>query len=523
MTDFGDRARSIASRFLQTALVVDDEARIEVEATVPKTVQTPDLRSFEGAATTDYSAEPDGLHSLDIRALVEAFAARGVICGVLIPRPGEDETENVSTAGRRADIVVLDWRLNGDNGEAALAMLERILSEDRDRLRLIAIYTGQQNLGEIGRTVARELRERLELEFNSVDERFVELVRLHCRIVIYAKSGSEKMAAEMRDRATREEDFPERLVLDFATMTSGLLPGIALTSLAAIRENAHRVLDRFQATLDPAFLAHSACLTAPPEAQLHMVSVLASELHSIMDDAVTSDGPGDIAAVRDWLDERRPGEQIDFKGTTVERDRVLALVEKGLEQSGGPLRKSDFRSLSSGFSGIVDDENELDRQLAWMFAFRTVYNAPLPILQLGATLRHVRCDESEEFYLCMRPKCDSVRLKVEEAFVLLPLVEPVKHTMQCVLCTEAATYRRFSIGTLPSEWEVARFVPDDKTGTVVSQRDGSQFCFEDVAGRRFDWLGELKPEFAQRVAHHLATEMSRIAINNSEWLRREER
>ena len=55
-------------------------------------------------------------------------------------------------------------------------------------------------------------------------------------------------------------DLPERLVQDFAAMTEGLLPGIALTSLTAVREGAHRVLDQFCADLDPAFLAHRACI-----------------------------------------------------------------------------------------------------------------------------------------------------------------------------------------------------------------------------------------------------------------------
>ena len=74
-------------------------------------------------------------------------------------------------------------------------------------------------------------------------------------------------------------------------MTEGLLPSIALTSLTAIRENSHKVLDKFHAELDPAFLAHRAGLPAPEDSQQHMVDQLASELHAVMDDAAAKESP----------------------------------------------------------------------------------------------------------------------------------------------------------------------------------------------------------------------------------------
>ena len=37
---------------------------------------------------------------------------------------------------------------------------------------------------------------------------------------------------------------------------------------------------------------------------------------------------------------------------------------------------------------------------------------------------------------------------------------------------------------------------------------------------RFVWQGELKAEFAQRIAQTFTANLSRVAVDESEWLRR---
>lgn len=81
---------------------------------------------------------------------------------------------------------------------------------------------------------------------------------------------------------------------------NGLLPSVVLTALGAVRENVHRMLECFGRDLDPAFLVHRACLPQPPESEQHIVEQIASELHGIMDDAVSHKSPAGIEAIEHW-------------------------------------------------------------------------------------------------------------------------------------------------------------------------------------------------------------------------------
>ena len=88
--------------------------------------------------------------------------------------------------------------------------------------------------------------------------------------------------------------------MNSVTMTNGLLRTVALAGITTIRENAHRVLARFDETLDAAYLGHRILLPHPPDAEDHLVAALGSELVSILDE----DRPGahaDIEAIKQWL------------------------------------------------------------------------------------------------------------------------------------------------------------------------------------------------------------------------------
>ena len=131
-----------------------------------------------------------------------------------------------------------------------------------------------------------------------------------CLIVIYVKPGTT-VEAGLQTRSVRESDLAERLIGDLTGMVEGLMPSIALTGLTAVRENAHKVLRRFETKLDPAFLTHRACLPSPADSEQHMVAQLASELHGIMDEAVAKESPATIDVIGWWLSK--------FKGDVVPR------------------------------------------------------------------------------------------------------------------------------------------------------------------------------------------------------------
>lgn len=528
MNDFSQRCTRIAERFLLTAVIVDDRAHYDGSSPPPTELKKPDRRaSARPAEKSDESEAIDvRLHSLNARVLVDAFSERGLICAVVAPRPDTAPDATVVPAAKRADIVVLDWQLNQDDGKGALSVLSKIIEADAgERLRLVAVYTGEQDIIAIGQTIEREMRKR-EWTFKP-DDRGVVLSYRHCRIVIYAKPDTQ-LVPGLKNRSIPEKAVPESLIGDFVDMTTGLLPGIALSSLAAVRDNTHKVLDGFQPSLDAAFLAHRACLPAPEDSRQHIVSQIASELHAIMDDAAVTDNPAGIDAIKDWLEWTAGKENAEFTfgKKKLSFDKTFTLLSKGLKSPNVPLKENDFKYLSSGFAGKQDLADKLDLQLAWMINFRTVFNAPPPVLWLGTVLRRDSDKDDTGFFLCMRPRCDSMRLKGEDIFLLLPLIEPKEKTIQLVIriSSEPETYRRVSVGIQASEWSLVRFVPSKAGGPVTAEKDNDgAFFFVAADETRYQWVGELKAEFAQRIAQHFASGLSRVAVDNSEWLRRHEK
>ena len=108
---FGPRSRDLAQRFLQTAVVVDDEAHMarggndgpRAKVAVPSRHTPPSSRDDQGPVGRG------SMHNLKAGSIMDSFSALGVICGVVGPTGLAMETM------RQADIVVLDWLLqDGD-------------------------------------------------------------------------------------------------------------------------------------------------------------------------------------------------------------------------------------------------------------------------------------------------------------------------------------------------------------------------------------------------------------------------
>ena len=503
---------AFARRFLQTAVVVDDEAYMPLagDDRPEAGLVAPDRRTRALNRDSQVAVDRRSKHTLNARSAMEAFSALGIICGVVGP------TDSAMETMRQADIVIIDWFLEDNKPQHALNLVRNLLKEEEDQnsLRLLAIYTGEAGLEKISATVSKELMKAgLDPE---VDETRTTISYRHGCVVLYAKSDVN-LAEQLKSRSVAEDILPKKLVEDFALMTRGLLPAIALTSLTAVREGAHKVLDRFGADLDPAFLAHRTCLSDRHDAELQIVRHMAEELRGLMDNAVARASPGGSEAVETWI--RRKGDgtaNFVFGDKTLDLEQTISLANKGLEA--GELRKNAFEKLAIGFSG--NDAVDLDERLAWIMNFRTVYDVPAPTLWLGTVVTE-SSSNSKKHLICIRPRCDCVRLKGKTSFYFLPLVNP-RTGMEQIVVRLDGTFKRLGIHLDQGGWVCKSFEPLPDNNAVIAEKRGSGdgFEFRDVGGKRFTWRGELKAEYAQRIAQTLASELSRVAIDESEWLRR---
>ena len=523
--DFDEHCRKIAERFLLTAVVVDDRPFFRPLPSPTRAVRP--TRQSVAQASEPKEPRKRELQDLDVAALTDSFARHGMVCGVIVPdRDLTEETRSLDPLGQ-ADILILDWQLHGNNGRSALELLTFILGGGRgNRLRLIAVYTGEPGLLRIREKIVNCLEGLDELGHRvEPGEADCEIAFGPCRIVIYAKPNTPTPG--LGDRSVEEADLPNRLVGDFTTMVDGLLPGLVLTALTAVRENVYRVLERFDRELDPAFLAHRACLPVPSDSEQHIVEQVASELHGVMDDAILTHNPAGLDPIHQWLVKKTGGGKLSFgQGKEMTVAQTVDLLTEGIKKANGPLSKNkDYANLSCGFSLGAENSRALDRRLASAMCFRMVLDEETRILWMGTVLER---REKEELFLCVTPKCDSVRLETCEAsFLLLPLLRPPSGTPQLVLPPrETETqYERATICTDPSRWETVSFKVNGREAqcVVAEEKPGGGFSFRDVADGHYDWVGELKAEFAQTVAQGIAERLSRVPLNKSEWLRRSER
>lgn len=568
-TAFVDRSRRVSKRFLQTAVVVDDQPHYLKEPR-PGQVTPPSRGGGKTVRAGGEDLPPGKPPKNDLRAklLADSFASRGIVCAILQPvltdggpsveREEIQEVESrADLATQRADIVILDWNLRGDDanpGSDAKGIIRAILkTDDREvgphsgkqasrRLRLIAVYTGEAGLSEIASEL-HALAVELELPEPKLEGYCVEAGPV--TFVVYGKEGGTIQDLEEDEtRRVNERDLPERLLADFTAQTSGLLSNVTLASLSAVRDNTHRILSRFSPQVDAPYVAHRAMLTPPDEAEDHPVPLVAAEIEGVLaDDQAVPELVGQ-EALREWLEtvENAPmGE-----GLEMERDRfreaLLALAIGGLkEHNPAPFgdkwkslikglrerKKNVLSKLTNEMTPLGREGEESDQEFAALTATKSQYDEPRPVLRLGTV---VAVGDSDDFRLCVQPVCDSVRLPEEmsRSFPMLKLyvVQPgdLSRPFELVVRSDSQTYVRLRVSLKPHDLTMLSFEPTPGRGTVTAlggDSDGYRWFRQPsngVPGVR--WVSDLKPAFAHRIANRFGAEVSRVGLTESEWLRR---
>ena len=190
---FDAHIASVVESFLQTVVVVDDQALTSREGVEPASVEEQPEEAARGRGVHSglrAPAEPEE-HDLDPKAVTDAFAQHGL---VRLPPPneeGEDIDEMFLRAARRADLVILDWVLHRDEGRKTLKLVEKILEDDehpaRRRLRTIVIYTGQPDLHDVAEKLAQTIESAYsdcELE---LDDDGLTMTKGPVRAAVFAK------------------------------------------------------------------------------------------------------------------------------------------------------------------------------------------------------------------------------------------------------------------------------------------------------------------------------------------------
>lgn len=517
------RFSKIAARsYLQSAVFIDDcifdqktgRPELPVEQfprrkPILRSTSKPSLVSRDEKSTPTQEVPDLPFHPKD---LVGSFAREGIICALYEPKEGfaTDRESEIFKLCERPDIIILDWDFSGDNGANALNLVAALVKQSSEdfphHTRLISIYTSDPSL--VG--VANQLADRLKKEGLAATPEGAQ-----CRL----KSGASRITVlgKPRDRfgdeeqefTVKESELAMKLIDEFVGMNSGILPAYALHGLAAIRRNSKRILDRFHGDLDGAFLLHRDLVASSGEAFDQLGELLADEIRAVVEDECITVAQAKRIAV-----------------AAMESDHVSnadkSLIAK-LKENPNKAKKT-IQQVS--VNGVVTKGH---LSLAALFCNRTQYSSPTRELGFGTVVRYrakrARTSVPWCYAVCLIPSCDSIRLAatapVRFPFWTLEIEgfnsQVIRNGM--VLPQDKGEYLSLSAGGKAREklW-IDSFDVDSTSRTIVSRRISGAHRYSG-SKQNIEWVGQLKPLHAHRIAHEITDGLSRVGVSEAEWLR----
>ncbi|MGI5419260.1 hypothetical protein [Actinomadura luteofluorescens] len=361
------------------------------------------------------------------------------------------------------------------------------------------------------------------------------------RVVILSKEGSLGID-DASTSVVSEDALPERLLREFAHLTAGLVSNVAVAALAAVRQNAHRLIARFGKELDPAFLSHR-FYEGGGESEELLVRLVADEIKTLLDGADVRRWVSS-SAVSLWGESYLPSKvTIPSKKTvrTLDRETLLKVVLSDGHQ--GPLQVNDAEKPAETFdikknakesiTAFLVDDPKVGPDLDYDFARLTCLarNDPhpfpgdrSPVLTEGIIVRG-REGRKSIYLLCAMPLCDSVRIDTARAFPFVPLKDVGPGGSFSIVADTPEEERLYLSFTPKNHYDIVRHTfAGDASGVVRSKRSqvpgGERFVFYDVSGRPWIWIAELRFQHAHRKLHELGAASSRVGLDESYFLRK---
>ena len=552
-----DFSINAAAQFLRTAVFIDDRIynqktmAVEPEK-IPKTSRK---RATKGANDENNELllvspeETNENKDFPSQQLVNSFAKKQIVCSLYQPGKRESFSNNsdVYELCLASDIVIIDWDLGGNPGDKALELISCLVHQSvetkPEQLRLILVYTSEINLGAIASEVFDKLSElRKENIKPQKEDEGLSMHSSNSRVVILGKPGYR--IEKYKFHEVTEKELAQKSIEEFSKLASGLLQGAILLGLAKIRENSRKILSKFGESIDTAFLLHRAMSMPHEEAFEHIHPLLVAEIQSILQDCLSGQIISD-SLVSDWaLRKWKPNpEALNWlpPQTTANKfiENLCLLGPNGLEMSKNPLKLAK-KNKNDTWEWVIDkdklnklsslmfqsDNKSSNHKLAILMSHRTSYgNIEKSLtLTLGTIIRK-GTTKNPQYLLCLLPICDTVRLSEKRRFLFCVLDVMNEGTLPIqkanYIIEDEKVFRELLYTPKSYNCITLEFEPDSETKTVIAKIHKNNnlnfICKTDK--ENYKWIAQLKPEHAQRASEQFASDLSRVGLTESEWLR----
>lgn len=538
-------SKKIANDFLQSIVFIDDRAYVNNE--------TPNN------------------HDFDAFQITKSFAKSQKVCAVYKPE-SESEIGDMANLAKKADVVVVDWQIrlknedtkSGDTeleeedveyddprGPYTKKIIREVLTDHetgQDCLKLILVYTGEIDLPGITDEIHKELE---EIGISNIIGGLCSVSTENVKILVRAKPSINaeeeetkfKHNPELAKRIVKYEELPEFILDEFTKMTSGLLSNFILRSLSILRSNTFRLIRLYNKELDPSFLSHRLLLPNQEDSKEQLIEMLSHSIESLLNYYETGEAAS-IERIKEWIDSHEfnhsilitKGKEInvnvEFIKTWAEIGFIRACEKAWEEADYGEIDSSIRNKFEDKFKSVykigstlfqLNNENE---NIDSMFSILTHHKSNLkqksktPKISLGTIIKEAKEGQIDKYFLCIQAKCDSVRITNVRRFIFLRL-EPVSGEKKFDFVIEdQGTYIRLKLIKDIFELRTIKFMPDSDKQIVIATKRDEQFIFKAFWGEEYLWIADLKDAHAQRVANIFSAQLSRVGLDESEWLRR---
>ncbi|MCO5081393.1 MAG: response regulator receiver domain [Rhizobiaceae bacterium] len=481
----------------------------------------------EVAAAMSEGREPAEV--FNAKDLVASFARNRIVCALYEPEKdfATDPDSDIFKLCERADAVIFDWDLYKDAGQSVLTLISGLVAEGQTtvphHVRLCAIYTSMPDLAKVANTIFEQLMSD-GATVEPLDKDPLILIAGSTRIVVLGKPAPGRLPDQKRAEV-KESDLADRVIDEFASMHEGILPSLVLNSLAAIRSNSKKILDKFRRDLDGAFLVHRGAVYPDDEAFEQIPELLAEEALAVMIDT---------ASLKTELANKLVAELADaFKLTldwAAKPGRVTpaagVFATRFLKEGRGGVKedvKVDKKRIEQ-LHEALDQTKTAHLRLASLYNTRTQYGTRRDLC-FGTIIRTVT-EQEAEYSVCLMPLCDSIRLDSTAGktfrFPFWRLqTGAVKGSKGIVVeLPETGDYLELhSYGKPRDRMWIGEFEASDTRTVAASREDGRYLYRRKDQEVTLEWIAQLKPGHAQRIAHDIGSAFSRVGVLEAEWLR----
>lgn len=524
MSDFQEQQIQTVQNFLNGVVVIDD--KIKFTDTSVKALSTPQDDDLEDTAP-DLNDPAKGAQSeIQAKEIIESFSNLGIHC---VTYPWDTKDTELPSIALNTDIAIFDWTLGGNTAEP---LIKELMEKSKDCFRYIVVYTSETP-GDIVLRIKDISIDSCEIMLpqkgNIIDYKYKNESHVCYRVEIIKKGDDSELC--------------KKIVEGFSEFSSGFLRNAMLNGITSIRKNAFKLLALYPKKLDNAAISHFTALQSSPD----MFDQASLAFHDYISGLI-SDNISDIllyskslknsltkktiiSALEDngsiWaLGDKKEIENIDYKtligAKTHSKFRGL-VIDRLIDPDKEKLEKLKTK-IKAGFNNskeAIRIENNIDALKEFShndccrsrarFSSSEKSNHPL---KFGTVIFR-----EDVYYLCLQPLCDSIRLKSTKE-TIFPFVQlefrKNNKSFKYVIKKDGDFIGLRAVNKPHQSLHSFGFMANKETGDV--RTDGNNI-FKGCSEQEFMWVAELKESYVQGLAHSIATQGTRIGMEQFEWLR----